>query len=93
MAMNQVQFQPGLSMRAFLERYGTEAKCYRALYKARWPHGFRCPCCEGRARSRFRREGRIYYQCRSCRHQTTLTSGTLLEASKVGSLAFRVERA
>src|SRR5690606_30139554 len=83
MAMNQVQFQPGLSMRAFLERYGTEAKCYRALYKARWPHGFRCPCCEGRARSRFRREGRIYYQCRSWRHQTTLTSGTLLEASKV----------
>ena len=84
MAMNQVQFQQGLSMAQFLERYGTEAKCYRALYKARWPTGFRCPCCNGRARSRFRREGRIYYQCRACRHQTTLISGTLFEASKVG---------
>ncbi len=83
MAMNQVQFQPGLSMAKFLERYGTEAKCYRALYTARWPLGFRCPCCNGRARSRFRREGRVYYQCRACRHQTTLTSGTLFEASKV----------
>ncbi len=83
MAMNQTQFQPGLSMAAFFERYGTEAKCYRVLYKARWPRGFRCPCCRGRARSRFRREGRVYYQCRACRHQTTLTSGTLFEASKV----------
>ena len=83
MAMNQVQFQPGLSMAQFLARYGTEAKCYRALYTARWPLGFRCPCCNGRARSRFRREGRVYYQCRACRHQTTLTSGTLFEASKV----------
>lgn len=83
MAMNQTQFQPGLSMGAFFERYGTEAKCYRAFYKARWPRGFRCPCCHGRARSRFRREGRVYYQCRACRHQTTLTSGTLFEASKV----------
>ena len=83
MAMNWVQFQPGLSMRQFLSQYGTEAKCYRALYKARWPRGFRCPCCGGRPRSRFRREGRIYYQCRACRHQTTLISGTLFEASKV----------
>jgi len=65
MAMNRVQFQPGLSMAKFLARYDTEAKCYRSLYKARWPRGFRCPCCEGRARSRFRRDGRVYYQCRA----------------------------
>jgi hypothetical protein len=31
MAMNQVQFQAGLSMAQFILRYGTEAKCYRAL--------------------------------------------------------------
>ena len=83
MAMNGVQFQPGLSMPQFLSQYGSEAKCYRALHKARWPQGFRCPCCGGRPRSRFRREGRVYYQCRACRHQTTLISGTLFEASKV----------
>ncbi|EQD53229.1 ISXo5 transposase, partial [mine drainage metagenome] len=39
MAMNQVQFQAGLSMAQFIQRYGTEAKCYRALYRARWPQG------------------------------------------------------
>lgn len=83
MAMNQVQFQAGLSMAQFIQRYGTEAKCYRALYRARWPQGFRCPQCESRPRSRFRRAGRVYYQCRACRHLTTLTSGTVFEDSKL----------
>lgn len=83
MAMNRVQFQPGLTLAEFVERYGTEAKSYRALYKARWPNGYRCPCCGKRARSRFRRGGQVYYQCRGCRHQTTLLSGTLLESTKL----------
>jgi transposase-like protein len=83
MAMNQVQFQSGLSMPEFLAQYGTEAKCRKALYRARWPKGFRCPACDGRTRSSFRREGQIYYQCRACRHQTTLISGTLFEATKL----------
>ena len=83
MAINPVQFQKGLSMVEFLAAYGTEAKCYRALHRARWPQGFRCPGCAHRGRSRFRREGRVYYQCRACRHQTTLVSGTLFEGTKL----------
>lgn len=31
MAMNFVQFQPGLSKVEFMQQYGTEAKCCRAL--------------------------------------------------------------
>jgi hypothetical protein len=72
-----------MSMSAFIQRYGTEAKCYRALYKWRWPQGFRCPGCHGRARSRFKRGTTMYYQCRACRHQTTLTAGTLFEGTKL----------
>jgi hypothetical protein len=83
MSINGIQFQPGLSMPEFVNQYGTPAKCYRALYRARWPQGFRCPVCQNRPRSRFRREARIYYQCRTCRHQTTLVSGTLFENSKL----------
>ncbi|ALZ71216.1 transposase [Xanthomonas oryzae pv. oryzae] len=49
MGINIVQFQPGLSLSEFMDRYGTEAKCYRALYRWRWPKGFRCPQCDGRA--------------------------------------------
>ncbi|WP_043907285.1 transposase, partial [Xanthomonas hortorum] len=52
MSINAVQFQAGLSMPEFFASYGTEAKCYRALYKWRWPQGFRCPVCAGRVRSR-----------------------------------------
>jgi hypothetical protein len=83
MAMNLVQFQPGLSMVEFMQQYGTEAKCYRALYRARWPQGFRCPACNERRRCRFRRSPQIYYQCRACRHQTTLVSGTIFQATKL----------
>lgn len=83
MAMNQVQFQAGLSMVEFMAKYGTEAKCRRAVLRSRWPKGFRCPACARRGHSRFRREGQIYYQCSTCRHQTTLLSGTLFEATKL----------
>jgi hypothetical protein len=83
MAINPVQFQQGLSMVEFMAQYGSEAKCYRALYRARWPKGFRCPACQHRSRSRFRRGRQIYYQCCACRHQTTLVSGTLFEATKL----------
>ena len=83
MGTNAVQFQAGLSMAAFIQQYGTEAKCYRALYRSRWPKGFRCPKCEKRPRSRFRRDARVYFQCRACRHQTTLVSGTIFEGTKL----------
>ncbi len=35
MARNPIQFQPGLSLPAFLEQYGTEAKCQAALFQHR----------------------------------------------------------
>jgi ribosomal protein L37AE/L43A len=83
MPMNLVQFQSGLSMPEFQRRYGTEAKCRHALYRARWPKGFRCPACGRRRHSRFHRAGQTYFQCTACRHQTTLVSGTLFEATKL----------
>ena len=51
MAMNQVQFQPGLSMSEFFERYGTEEKCEAALLASRWPSGWSCPNCGSNLRS------------------------------------------
>ena len=49
MAMNRIQFQPGLSMPEFLKGYGTEAQCEQALEAVRWPSGFRCPRCANEA--------------------------------------------
>jgi hypothetical protein len=35
MARNPIQFQPGLSLPAFTEQYGTEEQCRAALYQYR----------------------------------------------------------
>lgn len=43
MAMNRIPCQPGLSLPAFHQPFGTEAQCAAALERARWPAGFRCP--------------------------------------------------
>ena len=83
MPMNRVQFQPGLSMAEFIKRYGTEEQCEAALVASRWPHGFVCTCGCALA-SNFRREGRLYWQCTACRHQFSVTSGTVFESSKLG---------
>jgi hypothetical protein len=45
MPRNKVQFQKGMSLSQFLERYGTEAQCEAALFAWRWPQGFVCPEC------------------------------------------------
>jgi ribosomal protein L37AE/L43A len=83
MKMNRIQFQPGLSMPEFFERYGTEAQCQAALQAARWPRGFACPKCGVAARTQFVRGGLPYWQCGACSHQTSLISGTMFEASKL----------
>ena len=83
MKMNRIQFQPGLSMPQFYERYGTEAKCRAVLDAARWPSGFVCPACGGSARTRFERAVLPYWQCGACQHQCSLISGTIFESSKL----------
>jgi ribosomal protein L37AE/L43A len=83
MKMNRVQFQAGLSMPEFFDRYGSEAKCRAALEGARWPKGFVCPACGGTARTSFERGGLRYWQCGSCAHQCSLISGTIFESSKL----------
>jgi ribosomal protein L37AE/L43A len=82
-AMNRVQFQAGLSMTEFMARYGTEEQCAEALARQRWPAGFRCPACGSAEHSTFARWGRQYWQCRGCRHQSTVTAGTIFEATKL----------
>lgn len=83
MPMNRVQFQRGLSMPEFMDQYGTDAQCEAALTAARWPNGFACPPCGGPASCSFRRDGRLYWQCASCRHQCSIISGTIFEATKL----------
>jgi hypothetical protein len=84
MAMNRIQFQPGMSLFEFFQRFGTEAQCEAALEQTRWPHGFRCPRCGGAAHCVLRAKGRKTFQCNACHHQTSLIAGTLFEGTKLG---------
>ena len=83
MKMNRVQFQPGLSMPEFFQRYASEAQCQAAVQVARWPRGFVCAKCGGAARTGFVRGGLPYWQCGGCAHQCSLISGTIFESSKL----------
>lgn len=83
MAMNAVQFQKGLSMVEFQERYGREEQCEQAVIDSRWPRGFVCPACEGTHSRSFRRGGLRYWECQACSHQCSLISGTIFEATKL----------
>lgn len=83
MAMNPLQFQPGMSLSELFDEYGTEQQCQQALVKARWPHGFQCPHCGGTDASPFYVEHIKYWQCRACRHQTSLRSGTIFHGTKL----------
>ena len=81
MARNQVQFQKGMSLPELQQKYGTENKCYRALYAWRWPSGFQCPGCGHTGHCEI--ADRKVYQCHKCHRQTSLTSGTIFEYTKL----------
>ena len=81
MARNRVQFQKGYSLVQFMDEYGSEDKCTQALFRWRWPNGFVCPRCEHTGH--WRHQSRALYQCRRCRHQDSLTAGTILANTKL----------
>ena len=81
MARNRVQFQKGYSLVQFMDEYGSEEKCTEALFRWRWPNGFVCPRCEDTGY--WRHQSRALFQCRSCRHQVSLTAGTILASTKL----------
>ncbi len=83
MARNRIQFQPGLSMPAFLKDSATEAQCERALEGLRWPEGFRCPRCTGKTHSVLRDGARQVFQCSACRHQASLIAGTVFQGTRL----------
>ncbi|QBB69714.1 IS1595 family transposase [Pseudolysobacter antarcticus] len=83
MAMNKIQFQPGMSMTQFEKRYGNEAACAAALESTRWPNGFVCPRCQNAAATRFERGHQTLWECRRCGHQASLVAGTVLENTKL----------
>ena len=61
------------------ERLSTEETCRKYLFDLRWPNGFICPRCG--CREYYHISTRNKYQCKSCRHQTSVTAGTVMDRS------------
>ncbi|SEI78776.1 ISXO2-like transposase domain-containing protein [Nitrosomonas eutropha] len=55
----------------------------QALEVARWSDGFHCPRCNGTAYYVIRDGIRKVFQCRACRHQTSLIAGTVFQGTKL----------
>lgn len=64
----------------FQKRFDTEEACLQYLGGLRWPNGFRCPNCghdDGYALA-----ARRLMQCAVCRHQTSVTAGTIFHKTR-----------
>src|SRR6266571_4040514 len=68
------------TLRQFQSDFATEEACQQYLAACRWPDGFICPRCgHGRAYELVKQQRQ---QCVKCRHQVSLTSGTILHRTK-----------
>ena len=81
MAKNKIQFQKGISINEFIEKYGQEQQCEECLFNMRWPSGFKCPQCSHDKYYQLKRRNLL--QCSACHHQTSLTANTLFDGTKL----------
>ncbi|MCO1334641.1 IS1595 family transposase [Microbulbifer sp. OS29] len=61
--------------------YGTEEQCFDALCRCRWPNGFSCSHCghDKHCEIAYRK----LKQCDRCRRQTSMTSRTIFDSTKL----------
>src|SRR5713226_10463084 len=68
------------TLRQFQADFATEEACQQYLAACRWPDGFICPRCGNQRAYELVKLRR--WQCAGCRHQVSLTSGTILHNTK-----------
>lgn len=70
-----------MSLIQFQKEFATEEQCADYLAHKRWKDGFVCPKCKHDAY--YYIQTRQLYECQACRHQTSVTAGTLLHKTKL----------
>lgn len=73
--------QENMSFADFRKRFDSEDSCRKYLYNLRWTNGFVCPACGGVGCYHIKERNK--YQCTQCRHQSSVTSGTVMHRSKL----------
>jgi predicted RNA-binding Zn-ribbon protein involved in translation (DUF1610 family) len=71
-----------LSLIEMQKAFPNEASCADFLFDRRWPRGFVCPSC-GDGRAVLLKSRAWTYQCTACRHQTSITAGTVMHRTKL----------
>ena len=64
----------------FLDWFATEEACLDYVERLRWPDGFICPACG--VHSEPYRASRQRLMCRSCQHQTSVTTDTIFQKTR-----------
>jgi transposase-like protein len=59
-------------------RFSDETACRQYLFALRWPEGFVCPRCGGKTAWPMKRG---LWLCQGCRHQVSVTAGTIFQDS------------
>ena len=65
-----------ITFQKFRTCFNTEDTCRAELFRLRYPNGFVCPKCG--CTEYYPVRGRNTFQCRACRHQTSITAGTVM---------------
>lgn len=68
-----------MTLKRFQKEFHSEDTCREHLFQLRWPNGFCCPKCEHNVF--YFLEARKLYQCTRCKHQTSVTAGTIMHKS------------
>ena len=68
-----------INLFSLVDQFSSDEQCLRALEGLRWPNGVTCTRC-GDANV-FELSVRHKFKCRSCKHQFTVTSGTIMHDS------------
>jgi transposase-like protein len=68
-----------MTLKRFQEKFHSDDACREHLFQIRWTNGFCCPKCEHSAF--YFLETRKLYQCTNCKHQASVTAGTIMHKS------------
>ncbi len=77
--MHSKKHKSQMSIIEFQKKYDTEDKCREELFKMRYPQGFKCSKCECTEYYYLKSRGK--YRCKNCKHQSSVTSGTVMDRS------------
>ena len=65
----------------FYERFPDEQACWDYFLALKWPDGFVCPSCQ-EEKGCFKPSRKVF-ECYSCKHQASLTAGTIFHKTRI----------